>query len=813
LIVVLGVLSILALLAVTFNSVMTIERSVAKSYLDEVRARLIARSGIEHAMNRLDGIDVGQDTSWAYTSPLPLEKTDRASFFEADAAGNPVLIAVDGVNCSYTSETSSSAYGKDLYAVRMVDCNALINVNDGAKFGVNHSVSQNLKRMLRVLGTLKGVSSAVTDKIVDNRPNGGYRSKYEVLGKMGNDYTSFDAIKNFITASAWEDPTVCEPVPLSQGAMPLYGGITYFRGSPPLYRYGRDFTAGGNYNGGQIVPGDMMVVGTSSGAVAASDERTKVFGVNELNPMWVEITQRAPINVNAASREVLVVALAGLKGFFRLEKMQNNPSVALKMSNSLGHLGNVMMYSWGATGTTDGWTGQKLGYGHATGTAPSATYSPAIPSNVTAGNNYYSWWYSYGSTGNTSGAGRDDIGRLYETETIAAPAGPMTGTTAMTANSAVSIADEIIACRDKKVGPSGVDYNTKSFKGPFRTWDQFNLFVDNLVKVGVLKDNRSYFTQQSERDMATQALADMLKANFNPNLHLNELNPDSNLAKHVDKTDMLIHSTEFCFYPPGRFELESLGRVLRPDSTGTTAGGSYVTVAEAKISAVTKLWDCRRETSQKDFYAGDFKASDYAANPTTLSSNSGYQLEIGNEPDQGDAPSENEYSGYIGLSTVGGDGQSKAKNTTMTTPQGSSDLGAWLYAHYQRDFDANYHKYGPQWRKEANRNNLTGSTGGFPNPEDTATNHETKWMVTSAKTRLAPYDHAYPQANMCRGCRSFKSPTSTAPSLTQQTPSDFRIDGAYSERNHAPGYIVMNGVEMEHSTITTTTTTGGTTAT
>jgi hypothetical protein len=454
--------------------------------------------------------------------------------------------------------------------------------------------------------------------------------------------------------------------------------------------------------------------------------------------------------------------------------MQNNPSVALKMSNSLGHLGNVMMYYYGGTTTTDGWTGQTLGYQHGQGGA----YTPVIADNLTAGQNYY-YYYWYGSgTGNTVGVDKDDIGKLYETEKIGAPTGPLGGTTAMTPNSAVSIADEIVACRDKKIGPSGFDYSTASFGGTFRTWAQFNMFVDNLVAVNVLQDNRAVFTQKSEKDLAKAALADMLKANFNPNLHLNELNPDSNLALHVDKTDMIIHSTEFCFYPPGRFELESLGRVLRPDSTGTGTGANYQTVAEAKILAVTKLWDCRRETSQKDFYAGSFKASDYSANASNLASNSNFQLEIGNEPDQGKAPSENEYEGYIALSTQGGDGKAHTKDTTQTSTPGASDLGAWLYAHYQRDFDADHHKYLAPWHREANRRDLTGASGGYPNPEETACNPEAKCMVTAQHTRRAPYDHTWPQADTCRGCRSFKSPTGTAPSLTQQTPSTSASTGA-----------------------------------
>ena len=53
LIVVLGVLVVLALLATTFASLQSLERSVARNYLDDVRAKLLAESGMQFAMSRI----------------------------------------------------------------------------------------------------------------------------------------------------------------------------------------------------------------------------------------------------------------------------------------------------------------------------------------------------------------------------------------------------------------------------------------------------------------------------------------------------------------------------------------------------------------------------------------------------------------------------------------------------------------------------------------------------------------------------------------------------------------------------------------
>ena len=61
LIVVLGILAVLALLATTFASIQQTERSVSRAYLDKVRSRLIAQSGVEYAIAQLNAwVEIGQ---------------------------------------------------------------------------------------------------------------------------------------------------------------------------------------------------------------------------------------------------------------------------------------------------------------------------------------------------------------------------------------------------------------------------------------------------------------------------------------------------------------------------------------------------------------------------------------------------------------------------------------------------------------------------------------------------------------------------------------------------------------------------------
>ncbi|HVR82799.1 MAG TPA: hypothetical protein VMU54_00720, partial [Planctomycetota bacterium] len=53
LIIVLGVMAVLALLAVTFSTLQATDRQIAHNYMDTVRAKLLAQSGIQDAEAKL----------------------------------------------------------------------------------------------------------------------------------------------------------------------------------------------------------------------------------------------------------------------------------------------------------------------------------------------------------------------------------------------------------------------------------------------------------------------------------------------------------------------------------------------------------------------------------------------------------------------------------------------------------------------------------------------------------------------------------------------------------------------------------------
>ena len=298
--------------------------------------------------------------------------------------------------------------------------------------------------------------------------------------------------------------------------------------------------------------------------------------------------------------------------------------------------------------------------------------------------------------------------------------------------------------------------------------------------IGLLKDNRSFVdyttsggtgTSPLQQEKASQAIADALKANFNPNLHLNELNPDSNLFQFVDKTDLITHSTEFVFLPCGYYEVEAIGYVVRPVGAydDVLLASDNQIIATKRVATVVRLFEVFRHSSQKDFSGG--KISGRVSNPI---SNNNRTLEIGPEPDQGNVPTENEWSGYLALSTSGGLGINKIPKSVMSTPAGPKEMEEAFHGHFSLDFKLHYHC-----------NNIREDLAKFSQPGEYVAN-----LPDRTETLAGPYSPTMGGGNVYRLARSFRMNTgsTTGPALNYRAPLDLRIDGGYSERNSASAY-------------------------
>jgi hypothetical protein len=712
LIIVLSVLAVLAILGISLLTLNALDKKVADNHLHEVQARLTAKAGVEDALARLrDGsiLRTAFDPSneWQYygndaggNNPAmrsaPLAWAPRPSFAKKGKDGSLRTMKVyrddskSVVDIGYT-DTAPGKYHEqsNVYSLEVRDLSACIFLNDGVQLygGNNSSVSQNLKRILNVLGAHPQVAVPnLGDAVLTNRPQRGYASwddfKATLKGKAGLNEMQFRRLERYVTAVAWVDKNVVNPVPLSQGVLSHYK-IKYERGPDEdsmVFRRGpgRNFEARDRSKDERL--GWMPDFGGITGPGGLT---TKVYGQDELNPTYVEVTHRAPVNVNTAEEPVLAALLADLKGFFLLERrngapIQGNPPTFV-YSNSQWYDETKSQGIWkdpsalGADRKAVKDRSFTLSTGYFTWENMGHTYDNQKWNAKTEVTETHPWWeVDGGVTGSTHTStqdfeDRDELGELWVTPAFAAP--QAAGTVAGGVSSS-SIAAEIIQCRTRQGA-----YASAPYGGPFKSWAQFYAFCDNLVTVrkdgtpgaGILRDER--FSRPEERRQAEQAMADLLKANFNPNFTPNELNPDHNLYLMIDKTDLVVNSTEFCFLPTGLFSITSVGRVVRPREWGnsTTAqarsAGVQEVVAQARIQAVVRSHDIYRETSQRHFYLG---SATNAANASDT--NNAQTVETGPESDNGplvymehlglDGPSMRltpELDGYRGDSTEKGE--------------------------------------------------------------------------------------------------------------------------------------------------------------
>ncbi|HEX7898349.1 MAG TPA: hypothetical protein VF950_11360 [Planctomycetota bacterium] len=656
LVVVLASLALLALLAVTFATSVGTDRRIARNYLDSARARLLASSGVETAIDRLRAL-----------------------------AGTGVLF--DGrawKPCGHPEgacEGGPEKLGDGTVEIRITDAHAKIHLNDGVAWSNDHAVSRTLQRVLNALGDQVRVPR-LGDRVIPSRPPAGYPSVHD----LPLEREEIERVRPFVAVRAWSDPDVANPVPFSEETGGAHSSpVRYDRpvsASGPVYRFGHQRNAKG-----ELVGGPLRIFDPAD----PSPTHNAVWGLDSLNPRYVEIVARAPVNVNAAPREVLVALLSGLEGVFLVERRRG-----LK---------------------ADG---------------PGACGSPG---------GAYGWpvFYTYDGRGHEG----DEAGLLYRTAPIPAE----------------KVADAILA------------------KRPFRSWGEFNAFCDGLP----LRETRTdYFwdwdangrrvPSEAQLAVASRAMADVLKANFNPNLHLNEINPDAPLFTHVDKTDLTVSSTELCFGPMGVFEIEAVGRV---DG------------AVARAEVVVKTFDALRHTHQKHFSTG-------ASGPRTgdVETNTNAAVESGPEVSNGPAAAENEYEGWLRPATIGsnlsGDERKPAgelRSTlseekycpgATTSPRGGPHLGSGLHAHFEWDHVAHHHAaWGDLVRLPM---------GAWQAATARRCSLAKNWEDVGEK-RPGPYGPV-------GGRRIARSWRGAPPAAVDEAPSDLRVDGAYAERGAAFGYWI-----------------------
>lgn len=584
LVIALGVLALLSILAVTFVSLMKLELLASKNYVDGVKARLIAEGGMEEALTELksrgglDGITNIND-DWVYANgnySYPLE--------QAKARAGQALQGADRLlRTSYDGNLGGSYAKKgDRYKIEVIDAQCQFNLNNvfdnSGTLDPAQRESNVYTRALRCLGEAirqldplaKGVDPIARASFPRNAPlyfgadaflayrqtlpGKLFTSKYQLNEILASDQ-DYIVLRPYVTTKSWMDPktTVAFSHPL--GISPL--ASERFHPSEPF-----------------------------SDVVAP-------IPVNKADLPY----QRAPINVNLASLEVLAANLAGLsgRGTFLYYGDHSKP-------NLLQVVDSGTKYSFAGTG---GITVQE-----------ELEYS-ALPVNV-----YFDpmGYQSAGGTATGGGAappiidGALAIANLIDQRRRTAPAG--TTTTQPTTNGPFkSFADWERWVDQNLTDAFFTNTKTKNGQPAFPQPSTVKIVnLDDSVLVGTPTD-AEIRAHPRFRPWFFDCLRSIIKANMNPNGRMSMLNPNSAIALEVDKGNLLYpvnpalptstkfnpQTCEWCFGSKGVFEIISLGEVLNGDPKVADTLDELNPIAQAKILTVIQIFDQVTHTSQRDF--------------------------------------------------------------------------------------------------------------------------------------------------------------------------------------------------------------------
>lgn len=169
----------------------------------------------------------------------------------------------------------------------------------------------------------------------------------------------------------------------------------------------------------------------------------------------------------------------------------------------------------------------------------------------------------------------------------------------ITLEQAVRLADHIIAYRRRQ---------------PFTNWNQFERFImgledaerfDNKYHIsGGLDPKLSFLDDSSDRHFKRYVIF----ANANPNTRMGDFNPDATygayFTNYVDKSKLLYHTNEFTFSSMGYYEIESLGFIAKQLGKRGIASEGVMPVellAQYSLTYDVRLFEVYRHTNQRDF--------------------------------------------------------------------------------------------------------------------------------------------------------------------------------------------------------------------
>lgn len=667
LVVVLGLLVALFVIGTSFSYVTLSERRAAANYLDRQRALDLALDGVEYSIARLraeatqkhyQGLTpgtagVGADGEYEATpyALRPLDANDGSitwaksdSKTSSDSSGDTNWIDFDGDGARGGNETTfgtelipagggrktfagrvtgirgdgininqlrtadvpfapNENYGPsgtylplgDVFRVRAIDAASMLNLNNFK--------GDALKAVLVVLG------NAIDDWVTGGNAKGEYNPFPALIAQdivllhenLGGVISSKDQIRPVYASQ----PKGEELYNLAMMFVTVnsYNDLSYRDWTDANTKVNKDTTA----NPRQLSDVKVWREGFTASANEGRD------GWPDWQPETASTFAKAPVNINTATKPVLICLFANLQANGRL--------LFYKKQDQITEEDKLMKDKFGATvrrqnsGTTD-WGRQNnrtggLGTANEQAWYPSGETNQAIFQLVPIGPITTKFGQAPGATSAGGAGGTDFASALAEQIIQMRKQSPFTSWQDFD----YRFCQRLLLGMPTERGNVGVPDVVGAARGSLTGTDITGVFPRDLLPdpancnhaANPLRSGDAAMNQGAFRAWYWKSTVDMIRAALNPNNVSARWNPDYPYFQNVDRMDLTLTSAPICFSSMGVYEVTSQGELLaRPkgateSQTSTLDASMLRAVARRQVRTVVQIYDIMRHSSQQDF--------------------------------------------------------------------------------------------------------------------------------------------------------------------------------------------------------------------
>ncbi|MFC1587663.1 PilX N-terminal domain-containing pilus assembly protein, partial [Planctomycetota bacterium] len=616
LIVVLGVLALMSVLAITFVSLTRLERSISKNYVNRTKALMIAESGIENAIIKIQSwsgaLSPAELADMSYNPSAPeasLQDAEQPSFAVSQAPPAGINGAVSG----FVGPGTYIANG-DFYKLKVEDEAGKLNLNDSDNLtDPDDSSTGRLSTIVRNLAELvfsstygQEIGTVVVGKIMQKRHDlGGQFSDLDQIREALitadiTDRSEQDSFLRNVTLWSWRDPNTLKPRPAFNRTEGVDG--SGFHQDPEVFNY----------------PATEAQLSGSGSLEEKLDETygDDIYMWSQFQHKGLELEPRSPVNINTASQQLIQALLMNIQGLYAYE--YGHERTFRSLSDYTGNRGGLAQQA-------------MMNFPLLYGLEPLPMHTE---DRDRIQGEPYKWYMPYLGVGKMFWP--DPDGRRFVSRMIVSifgdanvPLGPnanfLGNGFASVRRSAVlgGTAEDLSISLYERIRGQDVNEDGLPVPGttqkPFRTWQEFQKFIleyfnyyGNYHYDSVDYSNRmnpahvtmanwcmfEYLDDDCNRDLVRNDLykryqADAILANFCPNSDLNDFNPNAALYKFTDKNDLLSYTTEFCFEPTGVFVIASEGYIV---------GGNADLMARQEIETIIQVFNTARITTQAQLF-------------------------------------------------------------------------------------------------------------------------------------------------------------------------------------------------------------------